>query len=55
MDLPREILELLKKKAAMSFNYTNPNFLEALKDLLYTYYDLEDENVNNWIREMWES
>lgn len=54
MDLPREILELLKKKASMPHDYINPNFIQDITEALYVYYELEDDIVDKWQRGMWE-
>jgi hypothetical protein len=53
--LHEDILNLLKKyaKEEDGFQYINPHFLAGISDLLYDYYDLEDDEVDKWISDMW--
>lgn len=54
MQLHEEIMELMKQRANTNFEYINPHFLADLNELIYNFYDLEDEEVNKWIRNMYE-
>ncbi len=51
--LPEKILELLKEQSQKEHTYINPNFLQIMNSALYDYYDLEDEDVDQWINDMW--
>jgi len=48
-----EILELMKQKSTEEYEYINPNFLSGITTLIYDYYQLEDDEVNNWVDGMW--
>lgn len=52
--LPDQILKLLKSHATGSDEYTNPNFLQGVVELLDEYYQIGDGVVEDWIRNMWE-
>lgn len=51
--LYNEIMELLKKYAKEDDEYINPHFLFALTELLCDYSGLEDEEVDQWVQDMW--
>jgi hypothetical protein len=53
MKLQQEIMELLKKRANMPYEYINPNFLQHLIELLSAYYGIEDDEVDEWADSMW--
>ena len=53
MNLPKEIMGLLRKKAELPHDYVNPNFLQLVVELLEEYYDIEDDIVDDWISNMW--
>jgi hypothetical protein len=50
--LPEEILELFRKRMKMDFEYINPNFMQEITNAIDTYYNLEDDDVDRWIVEM---
>jgi len=52
LNLPFEILNLLKQKSKENHEYINPNFLVDVSTALYNYYDLEDNDVDKWIQDM---
>ena len=53
--LQEEILDLLKTRAKeRPDEYINPNFLAVVGCALYDYYGLEDDDVSDWMRDMWE-
>lgn len=47
-----EILSILKKRADAPYEYINPNFLVSIVEAIYTYYEIEDEDVDKWIEGM---
>lgn len=53
MELHNEIMNLLKKYSKTEI-YINPNFLIDIRDILYSYYDEDDDEVNDWIERMFE-
>lgn len=55
--LAEDLLEVLRKhsnKPQIFENYENPNFLVGITELLWGYYELEDEKVNDWIQGFWD-
>ena len=61
IDVKEEILEILSKKAKQEKNnihtYCNPNFMNAVADLLETYYNFTEEEldgIRGMIRDMYE-
>lgn len=52
MDLPQEIMKLLRQKAEMPHDYINPFFLSDIITALENYYDLEDDVVRKWVDDM---
>lgn len=52
MDLPTQILSLLKEKSQAPHEYINPHFLQELANLLDEYYNLEDAGVDKWVINM---
>jgi len=46
------IMELLKSKAKAEFEYINPNFILGITELLESYYQLEDDDVDQWAQDM---
>lgn len=56
--LAKDIVTLMKDYAKKSntkggFQYINPNFLSGLSNLLYEYYQIEDDEIDEWITNMW--
>ena len=51
-NLGAEILAFLRSKADAKWEYYNPHFLADIADAVYGYYQLEDEVVWDWIRDM---
>jgi hypothetical protein len=47
-----EILALLRSKADAPWEYYNPYFLLAITEQIESYYQVEDEVVDEWIQEM---
>lgn len=52
-NLPKEIMELLIKKSKEQHDYVNPNFLQGISELLEGYYQMENDDVDKWIYDMW--
>lgn len=52
-NIGKDILELLRSKADAEWEYHNPYFLQDVNALIGSYYNLEDEKVDEWIHEMW--
>jgi len=50
--LPDQILELLKVKSKLDHEYINPHFLQIVSKALSDYYDIEDEDIDAWILDM---
>lgn len=53
MNVPVEIMKLLIKETINKSGYINPHFLSELSRILYEYYNLEDEQVDKYIENMW--
>lgn len=53
MRFEEEVLNLLRERSRKDDEYINPNFLLAIENLLYEYYELEDDDVSEWIQSMW--
>jgi len=56
--LPRLLLKLLKKIARQERQhhvYVNPHFLVILQNALYDFYNLEDPEVDSYVRDMYET
>jgi hypothetical protein len=53
MPLHDEILALLKKRMKMKYEYINPNFLTAITMALSDYYECEDNDIDDWIQDMY--
>jgi hypothetical protein len=53
MPLHNEILALLKKRMNMKYEYINPNFLTAITMALSDYYECEDNDIDDWIQDMY--
>lgn len=51
--LQEEILDLLIKRSKMEHEYINPNFLNEINNPLWSYYNIEDYDVDKWINDMW--
>ena len=53
--LPQDIMNLLAKyaKEEDGFQYINPYFLSEIKAALYNYYKLEDDEVGEWVMDMY--
>lgn len=54
MKLHEEILQLLKDQARYRPNeYINPNFLMEVSEALFDFYGIEDDEVDDWVQDMW--
>ena len=53
MKIAEELLAFLKKHSDAEWEYHNPHFLREITDTIESYYQLEDDRVNEWIQEMW--
>ena len=54
MAIEDDMMKVLKKHANMEDSgYINPNFLFGITELLYKYYQIEDDVVDAWISDMW--
>lgn len=47
-----EILGMLRDKARSEYQYYNPRFLSDLTELINRYYDVEDDEVDEWVSDM---
>lgn len=52
MELHEEILELLKKRSKGKHEYINPHFMSNITNTIYDYYGVEDDEVDQWILDM---
>lgn len=52
-DLPKAILELMRQKSQQKHEYINPNFLSDLSGLLWEYFEIENDDVDKWIKDMY--
>ncbi len=55
MELHEEILELFRKRMvseATSFEYINPHFMQEIVTSIYDYYEVDDDEVDQWILDM---
>lgn len=50
--LHEDILTLLKEKSYDKYEYINPHFLQTITSALYDYYKIEDEEVDEWVCDM---
>lgn len=48
---PKRLLELMKEFSTKDV-YINPHLLVEISGLLYEFYELEDDGVDQWINEM---
>ena len=53
LSIAEEIMEILKRKSKTD-EYINPNFLTDINSKLFNYYQIEDEEVDKWIQDMWD-
>lgn len=51
--IANQIMKILKDKSQQEHDYINPHFLVQLQSALYDYYELEDDEVDDWIQDMW--
>jgi len=51
--LPQQIMELLRERSNRNNEYINPHFLSEIAGLLESYYHLEDDDVHDWISNIW--
>lgn len=52
MALHEQILDLLRQKSKAEFEYINPHFLLAITEAIESYYGSEDDDVDQWIQDM---
>lgn len=52
MELHEEILELLRKRMSGEHEYINPHFMQKITSAIYDYYEVEDDEVDQWILDM---
>lgn len=53
MSLEEDLMRILLKYARAEWDYISPNFLLAITENLETYFNLENEEVYEWIADMW--
>lgn len=55
-NVAQDLMEVLGKHAKRDDGsyYVNPNALVAITNVLYEYWDVEDEAVEDWIASMWQ-
>lgn len=53
MYLAKKIMDLLIEQSKKPQEYINPNFLDEVTTILEDYYQLENDEVNEWIKNMW--
>ena len=53
MTIEQDLMDVLKKYSKKEFTYINPNFLQGIEALLWDYFELEDDEVDEWITGMW--
>jgi len=51
-NIGEEILGMLRDKARSEYQYYNPSFLSDLTELINRYYDVEDDDVDEWVCDM---
>ena len=49
MSMGQEIIDLLKEKSQQEYEYINPHFLQAITSSIYDYYNIEDDEVDEWV------
>ncbi len=54
MELCEGIIKSIKDYIGKEEKYVNPNFLSIIKDAMYDYYEVEDEEFDTIARDMWE-
>lgn len=47
-----QILALMEVKAKEPHDYINPNFLQDITGLIWDYYGVENDIVNDWVVSM---
>ena len=52
-ELAVEIMELLKKRKDMPYEYINPHFLASIAGALRDYGKIEDDEVWDWVQGMY--
>lgn len=52
--LSQRILNELKHQASAPHEYVNPHFLRKITSALEKYYNIEDQNVDSWIKDMFD-
>lgn len=48
----KDILDVLRKHSIKEDpEYVNPHFLQEISGVIYNYYLLEDDDLDDWVRE----
>lgn len=55
MDLHEEILEIMKSRMSEEHKYINPHFMQKITNAIYDYYEIEDDELDQWILDMFGS
>lgn len=53
MNLGQDLLDVLYRHSQENNDYENPNFLQVVNDAIDAYYNLENDEVDAWISNMW--
>jgi hypothetical protein len=53
MSIEKEIMEILIKHSKKEFDYPNATFLADINELLWDYFGIQDDDVDEWIDSMW--
>ncbi len=53
MSIEKEIMAVLVKYANKEYEYINPHFLADINELLWDYFGIQDDDVDEWIGSMW--
>lgn len=55
-ELYLEILDILKDRMKNDPNdYCNPYFMHTITEAIYNYYEVEDDEVDEWILDMFDA
>ena len=54
MTFEQKLLQFLKENVDSDGEYINPHFLQEINEAIYTYYDVEDEDLDAEIVAMFE-
>ena len=51
--IEEDLMNVLREHSKREHTYINPNFLQDVVESLCSYYNLEDDDVDKWVRRMW--